>query len=463
MRRSSLLLALALPLVAAGCLGALDDDQGPVDPAGNGAPGASTGAPRLGNLTMEGAQRERPNAWTVVFTWEDAVPASPQGAVDGLRGQVPTASTPFEVPSEAPFTVDATLTWEEGAGRQLTLELEAPDVVWLCQDTGAGEARCGVPSLPQDPDNRWSVNVWRANPQDLRPYGNGAEEIPFTVELVVRAKAPETVPDAPTLVPEAADDAPTVDPGWPDPSEASVRPGAKIVAGELLGFEPRTCTANFVFSTPDNATLYVGTASHCVQGANLGDEVSVGEERIPGTLAYCSYGAAEGLLGCPRKSSAGGPDSGWRDDLALVVIPDEHRGAVHPAGRVWGGPTALGDPPEPGTRVLNYGNTPFRDADQDVNVLDSRPGVVRESGEKLTRVHFAGPGVHGDSGSPVITEEGAAVGNMHGIGLPGEDNLPGGDNSISNLAHSLSNLKEITGRTVDLKTWPLFEPPRPER
>src|ERR1041385_8651568 len=42
---------------------------------------------------------------------------------------------------------------------------------------------------------------------------------------------------------------------WADPDLATIRPGASVNGGE--------CTANFIFTSLDNATVYIGTAAHC--------------------------------------------------------------------------------------------------------------------------------------------------------------------------------------------------------
>lgn len=439
-----LVLALICGLLLVGLGGCIDGQE--EAPSLDNASARSEQPTSLGaaDLQMDGAERARPNASAVVFTWEDEVPADPTRVErrGDNRPVGPTTASSFEVPSGVPFVVDATLTGEADA--RLALRLNAPNVTGVCVDISDQEASCTVSALPRDASERWEALVeYRGPPREAAEAPPSLEDVPFTATVTLRALDPGLVPDSPTLVPSPDGPADSVDPGWPDPSGSPVRPGTKI---------DETCTANFLFSTPDNATLYIGTAAHCVSPRPLGAEVPVAGGEITGTVAYCSFGAAEDLLYCPDKADF--HDPGWRDDFALVEIPREHRDEVHPAMRTWGGPTTVGDAPSQGTQILTYGNSPRRDGGQDVNVLDSRPGLVTESSEETTRAVYAGPAIGGDSGSPVITMEGATVGT--------HQFWSNGKSGISNLAQSLSNLEESTGRSVELKTWPLFDVPRAE-
>jgi hypothetical protein len=45
---------------------------------------------------------------------------------------------------------------------------------------------------------------------------------------------------------------------WATLGEATIRPGVQVVAGGSQ------CTSNFLFTSPDNRTAYIGFAAHCV-------------------------------------------------------------------------------------------------------------------------------------------------------------------------------------------------------
>ncbi|PSG97085.1 hypothetical protein BRD56_07490 [Thermoplasmatales archaeon SW_10_69_26] len=413
--------------------------------------------PRLGNLSMEGADRERVNDSTIVFTWEDELPAANERLASANTSLGKQAA--IEVPTTTAYTVEAELALESPAA--LATQLDAPDTTFLCQDAGEEQASCGVSALAREEPTNWSVHVTRC-PQQQAPTGGdpcvhdggprtpeaAAEPVAFTATLTVQAN-PEA-PDVPTLVPEAGND--TVDPGWPNLDEATFRPGVTLGERDVQGLP--ICTGNFVFSTPDDRTLYVGTAAHCVRGLDLGDPVGIADGQIQAGLAHCSHAALLDLLTCPTTRPS---DPGYWDDFALLEIPDQARDEGHPALRVWGGPTGIAEPPSVGSQIYPYANSPVRDAGEDANVGDSRTGVVLQQNEDSTMAHFGMPPTGGDSGSPVIDAEGDAVGTIVTLHV-----VPPGAVGISNLALSMANLEETTGRQVEIATWPTFDPPRAE-
>lgn len=238
------------------------------------------------------------------------------------------------------------------------------------------------------------------------------------------------------------------DPGWPDPADAPVRPGVKAGSGDAL-LVGHFCTVNFVFGTPDNRTLYVGLASHCLTGKKLGDDVPLASGAVHAVLAYCSYGAIDGTEECTDNTK----DDDERDwnDFALLRIKDEDRAKVHPGLLRFGGPTGLAGALGPGDRVLTYGNTDLRDGGRPLpDALDARPGVVTGRTDWITEVVLAGPGIPGDSGSPVLAADGSALGVMKYLGA--------GTNGVTNLDAALAYLHENTPLRVELKTWPLDGP-----
>jgi hypothetical protein len=302
--------------------------------------------PRLGNLSMEGADRERVNDSTIVFTWEDELPAANERLASANASLGKRAA--IEVPTTTAYTIEAELAWKSPAA--LATQLNAPDTAFLCQDAGEEQASCGVSALARQEPTNWSVHVTRC-PQHQAPTGGNpcvhdgeprtpeaaAEPVAFTATLTVQAN-PEA-PEVPTLA-EAGND--TVDPGWPNLDEATFRPGVTLGERDVQGLP--ICTGNFVFSTPDNRTLYVGTAAHCVRGLDLGDPVGIADGQIQARLAYCSHAALRDLLTCPTTRPS---DPGYWDDFAPANLEETTGREVEIA--TW--PTF--DPPrvEDGTQV----------------------------------------------------------------------------------------------------------------
>lgn len=229
-------------------------------------------------------------------------------------------------------------------------------------------------------------------------------------------------------------------PGWPSMGSATIRPGATIGG--------RICTANFVFSDPSNSTLYIGTASHCVSGKSIGDDVEIANINAAGTVAYCSWKVIDGTEDCPEGTGPGNSLVRDPNDFALVEIKAKHRGQVHPALLHWGGPTGIGAPPQVGDRVLTYGNSGLRPG----NALDPREGYVHSSGQVTSEMYFVPPSISGDSGSPVIRPDGQTVGVLFG-----GDTVPPGSNSIANLDHAVSYMEDNTDLDVELKTWRVLD------
>lgn len=229
---------------------------------------------------------------------------------------------------------------------------------------------------------------------------------------------------------------------WPAKDEASIRPGV------LLDADGTRCTVGFIVSDADNTTLYATTASHCVGGMSIGDPVSLGGIEDAATIAYCSWGTIEGTNGsCPDEDEA--PSDEEDNDLAILRIDDDHRDEVHPAVLRWGGPTAVADVPVPfGTHVLTYGASSFR-----FSTLDGREGYVTTSDEETTTAYFATSSVLGDSGSPVITSDGTAVGHISTVVLAPQ----AGANGIVNLQPTLAFAADATGVDYELKIWEVVD------
>jgi hypothetical protein len=231
-------------------------------------------------------------------------------------------------------------------------------------------------------------------------------------------------------------------PGWPPKDEALIRPGTTVNGG--------VCTSNYVFRSPDNRTLYLASAAHCFDEESSANPVEVGEEvaiaggEASGILVYNSQAEMR------EDGENHGVEMEYWNDLGLIEIPDEFRDQVHPAVLHFGGPTGLAAPASQGDEVVNFGNSTFRDG---ARPLDPRRGIVEEEHDWWTEYYpVPTSGVFGDSGSPVMTRDGEAIGLLSGI------QLLHGTNGAGDLDDMLGYLHEQTNITVELATWHEFSP-----
>lgn len=241
--------------------------------------------------------------------------------------------------------------------------------------------------------------------------------------------------------------------GWPAADDAAIRPGVHLEIGD------NDCTANFVFRTADNSTLYLGMAAHCAAFGDttqtdgcetptrpLGTLVTIEGATQPGVVAYSSWVAMQANYEPDQFTCA-------FNDFALVRIDPADRSRVHPAMFHYGGPTGMvSSSPAPGTQVLTVGASDTRPGQEE---LDRREGrVVSNAGAGWsTAIFTATPGVPGDSGSGVLTGDGRALGSLATVSLAP---VPA-SNGITNLAKALP-YAAANGANVDLVTWALLAP-----
>ncbi len=244
--------------------------------------------------------------------------------------------------------------------------------------------------------------------------------------------------------PGGGNSAPPEDYGpWPDIASATIRPGVQVAAGGSQ------CTSNFVFRTPDNATLYLGLAAHCVDTIKIGDPVTIGGQH--GTLAYSSW-KAQNLTDCD-----GGASAGCVNDFSLIELKPGDRNKIHPAMLHFGGPVALRDAAELrlGDKLLSYGNSDTRSplGLPPVDPTNWHEGVVVSppSGAEFKAVM---PGkIPGDSGSGVMSKDGKAVGVFVNICISPCPGL----NGIVSLKAAIDLAYAKGGLQVEVATWELLD------
>lgn len=418
-----------------------------------------------GNLSMQGAEVVERTSQHVVFAWNASVQPGPDDTS-------PVVTTSFDVPKGIPLLVNASLSWSNRS--DLDLFVDKRHVRAYCASvttavTADGREACQVRTLARSSWDAWNVTVAKGQLRHQAPSAPTS----FSVELRVTVADPWTGSPVET---QASPGGARADPGWPSLEDATIRPGAKIGVG---GAGTNFGTANFVFSSPDNRTLYLGWIAHGVLGMEPGDTLRLPASGVEATLVYCSWGAIEETVTCPylsyapERASPPGTETHPRffNDFALFRLPADARDQVHPATLVWGGPTGIGDPPSLGTQVVGLGNTPFRDGGQTgVNALDALTGVAGSSNEVRTQVDLVPQPVGGDSGSPILRASGQAVGVISAIDAPvvGAEPSPdragpgSGNTIVPNLGHVVGYMERNTALDVELETWPTFETPRAE-
>lgn len=163
------------------------------------------------------------------------------------------------------------------------------------------------------------------------------------------------------------------------PCTGSIQPGALMVGG---------CTMNFIFRDPAGA-LYFGTAGHCAGG--IGHELGV--VGVDGQVAVVVYdGCALGPGNCTL-------------DFALARIFPAFHDRVNPTVCHWGGPMDVNVAPRTGQTTHMYGQGSIYGLTSGTR---ARMGVL--IGASVIEVTYLGFAQAGDSGSPVLSGDGRALG-----------------------------------------------------
>lgn len=164
--------------------------------------------------------------------------------------------------------------------------------------------------------------------------------------------------------------------GSPDLHECTgtIQPGAQMTNG---------CTMNFIFRDAQG-NLYLGTAGHCTGGVGS----TIGIVGVGNNVATVVYDGYPGPI-----------------DFALARISPAFHARVDPTMCHWGGPSAVNDAPQRGQTTHIYGFGSIYGQGPETR---PRPGVVYSAGS--SEVTYIGAAQPGDSGSPLVSGDGKALG-----------------------------------------------------
>lgn len=201
---------------------------------------------------------------------------------------------------------------------------------------------------------------------------------------------------------------------WAPADQATVHPGVQTFT------DGAQCTANFVFT--NGTDVLIGQAAHCAGtgGATetdgclagtlpLGTEVEIDGASSPGTMVYSSWVAMQANDEQNGNTCA-------NNDFALVRIDPADAGSVNPSVPFFGGPTGLGATSAFGDKVYTYGNSGLRFG---LTPTSPKEGYsLGQAADGWTHdVYTVTPGVPGDSGSGVLSADGAALGTLSTVAL----------------------------------------------
>ena len=224
---------------------------------------------------------------------------------------------------------------------------------------------------------------------------------------------------------------------WAPAGSAPVHPGVQLLN---VGAQ---CTAGFV--VVDSGHIFLEEAAHCLsigtpRGAEgdgctaeslpLGTPVDIAGAAHRGTLAYSAWIAM-------RLAREADPDLCAFNDLALVALDPRDYPLVNPSVPVWGGPVGLAPQGiRSGEAVFGYGSS---ELGLGLGVLAPRQGQsIGDAGHGWSHdVVTAPPGTLGDSGSPFLDPQGAALGPLASI----EVSPVPGSNGIGDLARELAYVR----------------------
>lgn len=231
------------------------------------------------------------------------------------------------------------------------------------------------------------------------------------------------------------------------------------------GILSEKCTTNFIFHHL-HLRYFIGSAAHCVDKDANGGSCEATQSRIgdsealefgvTGTHAYSSW-TSMNRLGVGAGNECDG------NDFALIEIDPADWNKIHPKSHgVVGHVTGLGDCRDlpgglagttpTGADVVAYGRSNIRGGVvvqwQPDHPADDKEGnlMAADNGGLSCYVYLATPGVPGDSGGPLSTPDGQALGAASTITL-----YPtAGSNHYTNIAAALEKMRDYEGWAPEL-------------
>ncbi|MGJ8670300.1 MAG: hypothetical protein ACSHXK_12480 [Oceanococcus sp.] len=247
-----------------------------------------------------------------------------------------------------------------------------------------------------------------------------------------------------------------------EPTSGHVRPGDASL------FEGSGCTINFLYE--HQGRYFFGSAAHCVSGAGVANEgacdtshtwhddytglpVEISGMSKPLTVAYMSWKAM-----AEQGVTDGNICSG--NDFALLEVDVADYDKIHPAVRMFGGPTGLAaiEDMQSLDELRAYGRSELHDdtllLDPEQSVLNPKNGFWLGCSFECwsNNVYLLPQGIPGDSGGGVMDINGRALGAASTI------SLAGGSNNYADIGHALTFMQSAEGWAPRLVTWNDFDP-----
>ena len=231
---------------------------------------------------------------------------------------------------------------------------------------------------------------------------------------------------------------------WGQPEDKVLRPGIN------MSYDGLGCSTSFLFE--HEGRIFMATAAHCVAEGNGCDDgrdmpdqkatlyLTDGEE-AEAAVAYHSWTTMSRIQEEDNDACEG-------NDFALLELPPEAIPLAHPASLHFQAPTGLAT--DPTASIWGYGQSDLRQG-----LRDSHPKQGRHLGMAFGgwqhQVYLATPGIFGDSGGHIMTDDGQALGIASTILL-----APPGANHYTDIAMALEYMRQHEGWAPTLITWPDF-------
>lgn len=242
------------------------------------------------------------------------------------------------------------------------------------------------------------------------------------------------------------------EPEWGSPTGKGLRPGIN------MQFQNAGCTTSFLFH--QNWTwFYLATAAHCVadgtnEATNGCDAILADTHRARLTLDDGGTAAATVIYSSwatMQRINESNPDACKGNDFALMQIDAEDMDEVHPASLHFQAPTGLAAGPT--STVYGYGASSLKSGIEQVHPKEGRH-IGMANGGWSHHVYLATPGIPGDSGGHIMTNDGKALGVASTIII-----YPTvASNHYTDIAKSLEYMQTHEGWAPELVTWDGWDP-----